>query len=71
MPVVSVSLAQGADLQSELVFKEIARRIEDSGPELVRKVNSVFGFEITKDGKTSAQWSKCTDWFFFSFFFLE
>lgn len=51
---------QGAGLQSELVFAEIGRRIKDLGPELVKKVNAVFGWEITKDGKSSAEWSKCT-----------
>uniref|UniRef100_A0A672IYL7 Ketoreductase domain-containing protein n=1 Tax=Salarias fasciatus TaxID=181472 RepID=A0A672IYL7_SALFA len=42
---------------SELVFAEIGRRIESLGSELVRKVNAVFGWEITKDGKTAAQWT--------------
>ncbi|CAN9513079.1 unnamed protein product [Ophioblennius macclurei] len=48
---------QGGGLQSELVFAEIGRRIESLGSELVRKVNAVFGWEITKDGKTTAQWT--------------
>uniref|UniRef100_A0A672IVB8 Hydroxysteroid (17-beta) dehydrogenase 4 n=1 Tax=Salarias fasciatus TaxID=181472 RepID=A0A672IVB8_SALFA len=47
----------GGGLQSELVFAEIGRRIESLGSELVRKVNAVFGWEITKDGKTAAQWT--------------
>ncbi|XP_034548786.1 peroxisomal multifunctional enzyme type 2 [Notolabrus celidotus] len=50
-------LPQGASLQSELVFAEIGRRIKDLGPELVKKVNAVFGWEITKDGKSSAEWT--------------
>lgn len=50
---------QGGGLQSELVFAEIGRRIKDLGSELVKKVNAVFGWEITKDGKNAAQWSKC------------
>ncbi|XP_061527960.1 peroxisomal multifunctional enzyme type 2 isoform X1 [Phycodurus eques] len=45
------------DLQSELVFAEIGRRIQDSGGELVKKVNAVFGWEITKDGKNVAEWT--------------
>lgn len=49
----------GGDLQSELVFAEIGRRIQDLGSELVKKVNAVFGWEITKDGKNAAQWSTC------------
>uniref|UniRef100_A0A8D0A9G5 Hydroxysteroid (17-beta) dehydrogenase 4 n=1 Tax=Sander lucioperca TaxID=283035 RepID=A0A8D0A9G5_SANLU len=44
--------------QSELVFAEIGRRIKDTGSELVKKVNAVFGWEITKAGKNpAAQWT--------------
>uniref|UniRef100_A0A8C7ZQJ1 Peroxisomal multifunctional enzyme type 2 n=1 Tax=Oryzias sinensis TaxID=183150 RepID=A0A8C7ZQJ1_9TELE len=50
-------LPQGGGLQSELVFAEIGRRIKDLGSELVKKVNAVFGWEITKDGKKAAQWT--------------
>lgn len=49
--------AQGGGLQSDLVFAEIGRRIEAVGSELVKKVNAVFSWEITKEGKTAAQWS--------------
>lgn len=52
------AFAQGGGLQSELVFAEIGRRIKDLGSELVKKVNAVFGWEITKNGKAAAQWSK-------------
>ncbi|XP_053182029.1 peroxisomal multifunctional enzyme type 2 [Scomber japonicus] len=51
------SLTKGGGLQSELVFAEIGRRIKDLGAELVKKVNAVFGWEITKDGKNVAQWT--------------
>ncbi|KAK9522952.1 hypothetical protein VZT92_019388 [Zoarces viviparus] len=44
-------------LQSELVFAEIGRRIEDSGSELVKKVNAVVAWEITKDNRTAAEWT--------------
>uniref|UniRef100_A0A7N6BSD2 Peroxisomal multifunctional enzyme type 2 n=1 Tax=Anabas testudineus TaxID=64144 RepID=A0A7N6BSD2_ANATE len=44
-------------LQSELVFAEIGRRIKDLGSEMVKKVNAVFGWEITKDGRPAAQWT--------------
>lgn len=54
------TFVQGGGLQSELVFTEIGRRITDAGSELVKKVNAVFGWEITKDGKNAAEWSKCT-----------
>ncbi|KAM9858348.1 peroxisomal multifunctional enzyme type 2 [Aulostomus maculatus] len=47
----------GGSLQSELVFAEIGRRIKDLGSELVKKVNAVFSWEITKDGKNAAQWT--------------
>ncbi|KAF3695625.1 Peroxisomal multifunctional enzyme type 2 [Channa argus] len=50
-------ISQGGGLQSELVFAEIGRRIKDLGSELVKKVNAVFGWEITKDGKNTAQWT--------------
>uniref|UniRef100_A0A8B9KRV0 Hydroxysteroid (17-beta) dehydrogenase 4 n=2 Tax=Astyanax mexicanus TaxID=7994 RepID=A0A8B9KRV0_ASTMX len=54
-PDASVSTSGG--LQSDLVFAEIGRRIKDLGAELVKKVNAVFGWEITKGGKTAAQWT--------------
>lgn len=40
------------------MFAEIGRRIKDLGADLVKKVNAVFGWEITKDGRNTAQWSK-------------
>uniref|UniRef100_A0A4W3JDB0 Hydroxysteroid (17-beta) dehydrogenase 4 n=1 Tax=Callorhinchus milii TaxID=7868 RepID=A0A4W3JDB0_CALMI len=48
---------QEGELQSDLVFREISRRIKDVGKELVKKVNAVFQWDITKDGKTAAQWT--------------
>ncbi|XP_035494587.2 peroxisomal multifunctional enzyme type 2 [Scophthalmus maximus] len=51
------TLTQGGGLQSELVFAEIGRRISDTGAELVKKVSAVFGWEITKDGKSAGQWT--------------
>uniref|UniRef100_A0A8C7F618 Peroxisomal multifunctional enzyme type 2 n=1 Tax=Oncorhynchus kisutch TaxID=8019 RepID=A0A8C7F618_ONCKI len=44
-------------LKSELVFAEIGRRIKDLGAEMVKKVNAVFGWEITKGGDIAAQWT--------------
>uniref|UniRef100_A0A4W6C986 Hydroxysteroid (17-beta) dehydrogenase 4 n=1 Tax=Lates calcarifer TaxID=8187 RepID=A0A4W6C986_LATCA len=55
--VMSTFVQGGGGLQSELVFAEIGRRIKDLGSELVKKVNAVFSWEITKDGKNSAQWT--------------
>ncbi|NWH20617.1 DHB4 enzyme, partial [Grus americana] len=46
-----------AGLQSDLVFEEIGRRVKEIGNELVKKVNAVFQWDITKDGKTAVQWS--------------
>ncbi|XP_040051622.1 peroxisomal multifunctional enzyme type 2 [Gasterosteus aculeatus] len=51
------NLTQHGALQSELVFAEIGRRIKDSGSELVRKVNAVFAWEITKDSRSAAEWT--------------
>uniref|UniRef100_A0A8C7SMP1 Peroxisomal multifunctional enzyme type 2 n=1 Tax=Oncorhynchus mykiss TaxID=8022 RepID=A0A8C7SMP1_ONCMY len=50
-------LPEAGGLKSELVFAEIGRRIKDLGAEMVKKVNAVFGWEITKGGNTAAQWS--------------
>ncbi|KAI5094952.1 peroxisomal multifunctional enzyme type 2 [Silurus meridionalis] len=55
--VASTSPAETSGLQSDLVFAEIGRRIKDLGVELVKKVNAIFGWEITKGGKTAAQWT--------------
>ncbi|XP_059360366.1 peroxisomal multifunctional enzyme type 2 isoform X1 [Carassius carassius] len=49
--------SQSLSLQSDLVFSEIARRIRDGGQELVKKVNAVFGWEISKDGRTVREWT--------------
>uniref|UniRef100_A0A8C9SJD7 Hydroxysteroid (17-beta) dehydrogenase 4 n=1 Tax=Scleropages formosus TaxID=113540 RepID=A0A8C9SJD7_SCLFO len=50
-------LPETRGLQSDLVFAEIGHRIKDFGPELVRKVNAVFQWEITQGGRTAAQWT--------------
>ncbi|NXI16198.1 DHB4 enzyme, partial [Irena cyanogastra] len=39
------------------VFEEIGRRVKQMGNELVKKVNAVFQWDITKDGKTAMQWT--------------
>ncbi|NXL52269.1 DHB4 enzyme, partial [Podilymbus podiceps] len=44
-------------LQSDLVFQEIGRRVKEIGNELVKKVNAIFQWDITKDGKTAMQWT--------------
>jgi 3-hydroxyacyl-CoA dehydrogenase/3a,7a,12a-trihydroxy-5b-cholest-24-enoyl-CoA hydratase len=40
------------------VFEEIGRRLKDVGGEVVKKVNAVFEWHITKGGNTAAKWSK-------------
>uniref|UniRef100_A0A8C2D554 Peroxisomal multifunctional enzyme type 2 n=1 Tax=Cyprinus carpio TaxID=7962 RepID=A0A8C2D554_CYPCA len=49
--------ASTGGLQSDLVFAEIGRRIRDAGQELVKKVNAVFGWEISRDGRTVREWT--------------
>uniref|UniRef100_A0A672KGM4 Hydroxysteroid (17-beta) dehydrogenase 4 n=1 Tax=Sinocyclocheilus grahami TaxID=75366 RepID=A0A672KGM4_SINGR len=49
--------SQTDGLQSDLVFAEIGRRIRDAGHELVKKVNAVLGWEISKDGRTVREWT--------------
>ncbi|KAJ7335672.1 hypothetical protein JRQ81_013613 [Phrynocephalus forsythii] len=49
--------AEAAELQSDLVFEEIGRRIKADGNQMVKKVNAVFQWNITKDGKTAVQWT--------------
>ncbi|XP_006034004.1 peroxisomal multifunctional enzyme type 2 [Alligator sinensis] len=48
---------KAAELQSDLVFEEIRRRIKEVGNQLVKKVNAVFQWDITKGGKTAVQWT--------------
>ncbi|KAM8885451.1 peroxisomal multifunctional enzyme type 2 isoform 1-T1 [Spinachia spinachia] len=50
-------LVQHGALQSELVFAEIGSRIKESGSELVKKVNAVFAWVITKDSQSAAEWT--------------
>ncbi|XP_036060762.1 peroxisomal multifunctional enzyme type 2 [Onychomys torridus] len=49
--------SKGGELQSALVFGEIGRRLKDVGHEVVKKVNAVFEWHITKDGNTAAKWT--------------
>ncbi|XP_032801144.1 peroxisomal multifunctional enzyme type 2 [Petromyzon marinus] len=56
-PTVAPQPQEATGLQSELVFSEIANRIKEKGSDFVKKVNAIFQWEITKDGKTAAQWT--------------
>ncbi|PNI47631.1 HSD17B4 isoform 17 [Pan troglodytes] len=49
--------SEGEKLQSTLVFEEIGRRLKDIGPEVVKKVNAVFEWHITKGGNIGAKWT--------------
>ncbi|KAL6043134.1 hypothetical protein STEG23_019315, partial [Scotinomys teguina] len=49
--------SKGGELQSALVFGEIGRRLKDVGREVVKKVNAVFEWHITKGGNTAAKWT--------------
>nr|XP_020006792.1 peroxisomal multifunctional enzyme type 2 [Castor canadensis] len=49
--------SEGEQLQSALVFEEIGRRLKDIGGEVVKKVNAVFEWHITKGGNTAAKWT--------------
>ena len=42
---------------SELVFAEMEKRVA-ANPAVGKKVNAVFQFNITKDGKVAGTWSK-------------
>lgn len=48
--------ASGLDLQSDLVFLEIQKRLQDDA-NLAKDVNASFQFNITKDGKLAANWT--------------
>lgn len=47
------------ELSSNLVFVGMQDRI-DSDPSLIKKINGVFVYNITKNGKPVATWSKLT-----------
>uniref|UniRef100_A0A8C5KKP0 Hydroxysteroid (17-beta) dehydrogenase 4 n=1 Tax=Jaculus jaculus TaxID=51337 RepID=A0A8C5KKP0_JACJA len=49
--------SKAGELQSALVFGEIGRRLKDIGPEVVKKVNAVFEWHITRGGDTAAKWT--------------
>ncbi|XP_060700640.1 peroxisomal multifunctional enzyme type 2 [Hemiscyllium ocellatum] len=50
-------IGMSGELQSDLVFAEISSRIKDIGKEMVKKVNAIFQWDITKDGKMAVQWT--------------
>lgn len=57
--VTSPSSGGSSDgLQSTVMFEQMKSMIESVGPELVKKVRAIYLWNITKNGKTVAQWSK-------------
>ncbi|KAJ8787872.1 hypothetical protein J1605_022673 [Eschrichtius robustus] len=55
--VVAKTPSEGRELQSTLVFEEIGRRLQHIGGEVVKKVNAVFEWHITKGENTAAKWT--------------
>ncbi|XP_047411388.1 peroxisomal multifunctional enzyme type 2 [Sciurus carolinensis] len=49
--------SESGELQSTLVFEAIRRRLKDVGHEVVKKVNAVFEWHITKGGDIAAKWT--------------
>jgi hypothetical protein len=47
----------GPALQSDALFAEIQSRAKTQ-PDMAKKIKSVFLFDILKDGKSVAKWSK-------------
>ncbi len=46
-----------AGLQSTAIFEQLKEHLSSS-PDIVKKVKAIFMWNITKDGKTVAKWSK-------------
>ncbi|TKC35335.1 hypothetical protein EI555_000573, partial [Monodon monoceros] len=55
--VLAKTPSEGRELQSTLVFEEIGRRLQHMGGEVVKKVNAVFEWHITKGENTAAKWT--------------
>ncbi|XP_014652039.1 PREDICTED: peroxisomal multifunctional enzyme type 2 [Ceratotherium simum simum] len=55
--ILAKTPSEGGELQSTLVFEEIGRRLKDIGHQVVKKVNAVFEWHITKGGNTAAKWT--------------
>ncbi|XP_053405726.1 peroxisomal multifunctional enzyme type 2-like isoform X2 [Mercenaria mercenaria] len=46
----------GSNMKSNAVFEAMKQQLAGK-KDLVKKIKAVFGFEITKDGKTAAEWT--------------
>ena len=60
LPSFSLSQTGGSDveLKSTAMFETMQQMISSVGEELVRKVKAIYLWNITKEGKTAAQWSE-------------
>lgn len=56
-PHVVVCSGKVEDLPSDAVFQGMKERI-DSNPNLIKSINGVFLYYITKNGKVASTWSK-------------
>uniref|UniRef100_A0A8W8HP19 Peroxisomal multifunctional enzyme type 2 n=1 Tax=Magallana gigas TaxID=29159 RepID=A0A8W8HP19_MAGGI len=52
----SKSSSGGSSLLSDALFEDMAKRAK-SQPNVAKKINAVFLFDITKDGKPAAKWT--------------
>lgn len=62
-PHVVLCSGKVEELPSDAVFHGMKERIE-SNPSLLKSINGVFVYHITKSGKVTSTWSKC--FFFFN-----
>eukprot|EP00795_Rhopilema_esculentum_P015230 gene15230-6434_t len=51
----SPSNAPQSQLASKVIFEEIAKKVKDL-PQVAKKINGIFVWKITKDGKEAGQW---------------
>lgn len=56
-PHVVLCSGEVEELPSDAVFQGMQERI-DSNPNLVKSINGVFMYHITKNGKVTSTWSK-------------
>lgn len=57
-PHVVLCSGKVEELPSDAVFHGMKERIE-SNPSLLKSINGVFLYHITKSGKVTSTWSKC------------
>lgn len=57
LPLLFQTQPPGDGLQSTLIFEQL-QQLVTTAPDIVQKVKAIFLWNITKDGKTVAQWSK-------------